>query len=562
MISIPNYTIEKEIGRGGMATVYLAIQDKLKRKVALKIMTPEMAKDENFRKSFMSEATIIASLDHPNIVRIYDVEVVDDSTLYMAMEYLSGGTLKEKLLNGKKISLTESIKLIEQISNGLSHAHEKGYIHRDIKPGNILFRSDGSAVLTDFGIAKLEDTSGELTKMGFTMGTLQYMSPEQVVTTNLDQRSDIYSLGLVFYEMLTGLKAFRAESTVQAIHQHTTVPPPKLEGEYSYLQPVIDKVLSKLPEDRYQKVLDFVSDIKESGEADKTVIHRLADDDKTQIFTPDATDQVVIPEKELKKSKKTKTFAIVVAGALFVGGGAFTAYKLMSRDDVSETAARLVNTPEEIVPEKEKTMDQSTNKVSYFHEPQIKYAKFEYELDALQKTTKDLLSISPDNQKAQGTLKLIASKYNRLAEDSLKAMNIDRAIAIIDKGLSVSNNDISLTQLKRQIDNKDAPSEAKKTEIKKLFMDAQKYVKNGNYVLPLGKNALEKYQTILLIEPGNTEAIAKINHIKTIFEKLIKASMGKDNADANELVNQARALFPYDEKFIQLQQKIKNLVNH
>jgi len=141
MISIPNYTIEKEIGSGGMATVFLAIQDKLKRQVALKVMTPEMAKDDNFRKSFMREATIIASLDHPNIIRIYDVEVIDNSTLYMAMEYLSGNTLKEKLLKGK-MSLTESLRVIGEISEGLTHAHSKGYIHRDIKCNGQVFLED------------------------------------------------------------------------------------------------------------------------------------------------------------------------------------------------------------------------------------------------------------------------------------------------------------------------------------------------------------------------------------------------------------------------------------
>jgi len=289
MINIPNFTIEKEVGHGGMATVYLAVQDMLSRHVALKVLLPDMMKDENLRKSFLSEGKIIASLDHPNIVRIHDIGIADETIFYMSMEYLSGGTLKEKMAKGK-LAFSEALHILEEAAKGLAYAHGKGYIHRDIKPGNILFRDNGSAVITDFGIAKLQDTSGELTRLGFTLGTVQYMSPEQATTTDLDSRSDIYSLGLVFYEMLTGQKAFKAESNIQAIHQHTTVPPPKLPEEYASLQEVMDKVLAKDPDARYQTVSEFVEAVKnppailktpkapeDTIHTDKTVIHSVKD---------------------------------------------------------------------------------------------------------------------------------------------------------------------------------------------------------------------------------------------------------------------------------------------
>ncbi|WP_299873414.1 serine/threonine protein kinase [uncultured Cocleimonas sp.] len=320
MIEIPNYTIDSELGRGGMATVYLAVQDMLSRNVALKVMLPDMARDENFRKSFLSEGKIIASLEHRNIVRIYDVGVIDDSILYMAMEHLANGTLKTKLEKGK-LSYAESLRILEQTSSGLDYAHVKGYIHRDIKPGNILFREDDTAVITDFGIAKLQDTSGELTRMGYTMGTVQYMSPEQAVTTDLDHRSDIYSLGLVFYEMLTGQKAFKAESTIQAIHQHTTVAPPELPPEYSFLQPTIDKVLAKEPDDRYQTVGDFVEAVKNAVNVDQTVIHKIppqVDDDKTQILQ---TGHYQVPKKDQKSNKGL--YAGIATSLVLVAGLAF-----------------------------------------------------------------------------------------------------------------------------------------------------------------------------------------------------------------------------------------------
>ena len=322
MIEIPNFTVERELGRGGMATVYLAEQDMLSRHVALKVMLPDMARDDNFRKNFLSEGKIIANLEHTNIVRIYDVGVIDDSILYMAMEYLSKGTLKEKLNEGK-LSYEKSLKILEETSAGLSYAHAKGYIHRDIKPGNILFRKNGTAVITDFGIAKLQDTSGELTRMGYTMGTVQYMSPEQAVTTDLDHRSDIYSLGLVFYEMLTGQKAFKAESTIQAIHQHTTVAPPELPLEYGFLQSTIDKVLAKEPEDRFQSAVEFVDAVKNARQVDDTVIHRntpLIDDDSTQILR---TGHYQVDTQKVERKGKKGLVAGVVSSLVLLGGFTF-----------------------------------------------------------------------------------------------------------------------------------------------------------------------------------------------------------------------------------------------
>ena len=313
MIKIPNYTIEKELDQGGTAVVYLAVQDMLNRRVALKVMRPNIAQDTNYKASFLSEGSIIAHLEHPNIVRIYDIGVVDDSTFFMAMEYLGGGTLK-KQLRQNKLAYSKSVKILEEVSKGLVYAHIKGYIHRDIKPGNILFRNDGTAVLTDFGIAKRQDSSGELTQLGFTKGTVQYMSPEQVVTTDLDQRSDIYSLGLVFYEMLTGLKAFLAESTIQAIHQHTTVPPPTLPKEYAFLQGIFDKVLAKAPEDRFQSVDAFVYAVKAANSSDETVVHRIGrttnQNDNTHIYEPS--------ESTTTKKKSRFGLAVGLVGSLFL----------------------------------------------------------------------------------------------------------------------------------------------------------------------------------------------------------------------------------------------------
>lgn len=275
LANIPNFSIERELGRGGMAVVYLARHVLLNRQVALKVMDPSLDSQPGFLERFLDEGRIMASLEHPHIVRVYDVGISEDkSTAYLNMELLSGGSLKDLLETSGALSFKQALQVLEQIGSGLELAHRKGFIHRDIKPGNILFRDDGQAVLTDFGIAKLQDSVGELTRMGYTLGSVRYMSPEQASTTQLDNRSDIYSLGLVFYEMLTGKPAVVAQSTVQAIHSHVALPAPSLPPQYNALQPVLNRVLAKDPAERYPNVAAFIEAVRHAplGSEEATVV--------------------------------------------------------------------------------------------------------------------------------------------------------------------------------------------------------------------------------------------------------------------------------------------------
>lgn len=255
-MEIPNYAVERELGKGGMATVYLACQVLLNRQVALKVMSPEFSTDKAFQKAFLQEGKVVAQLEHPSIVKIYDIGI-HDSTFYMAMEYLSGGSLRDRVKT-EAFTPAAVLQMLRQLGTGLAYAHEQGFIHRDIKPENILFRKDGTAVLTDFGIAKVQDSIGEMTRMGYTTGTAQYMSPEQASTGHLDYRSDLYSLGLVVFEMLSGERVCKADSFAQAVYQHTLQPPPTLPVVYRAFQPVMQNVLAKQPEQRYRNVEAFV----------------------------------------------------------------------------------------------------------------------------------------------------------------------------------------------------------------------------------------------------------------------------------------------------------------
>ncbi|MCZ6642910.1 MAG: serine/threonine-protein kinase, partial [Gammaproteobacteria bacterium] len=248
-MELPGFRIEREIGRGGMARVHLAVQNKFGRLVALKIVSADYANDTNFRKRFLRESRINAQLTHPNIVQVYDVGA-HESLLYLVMEFLRGGDLNQRLDRGMQVA--ELIDVIKDIGKALDYAHRKGFIHRDIKPENILFREDGSAVLTDFGIARTVSSNPSLTRVGTVVGTPQYMSPEQASGRELDGRSDLYGLGVVFYRMLTGDVPYQANSAVSIGIKHLQEPIPRLPNYLAAFQPMIDRMLAKKPEHRYQ----------------------------------------------------------------------------------------------------------------------------------------------------------------------------------------------------------------------------------------------------------------------------------------------------------------------
>jgi serine/threonine-protein kinase PpkA len=247
-IEIPGYVIEGEIGEGAMANVYLATQRSLERKVALKVMAAALAADPTFCERFLREGKTLARLSHPHTVTIHDIGNVGE-LYYMAMEYLPNGTLKERIAAG--LTPEQGVTLIRQIASALGYAHDQGLVHRDVKPANILFRADGTAVLSDFGIAKSLDDRTQFTQAGFAVGTPSYMSPEQARGQEIDGRADLYALGVVLYEILVGELPYRGTDALSTALAHLTEPLPELPVHHGRYQEVLRKLLAKDPAERY-----------------------------------------------------------------------------------------------------------------------------------------------------------------------------------------------------------------------------------------------------------------------------------------------------------------------
>ena len=263
--TVDGFKIEKEIGRGGMAIVYLASDSRLGRNVALKVLPPNLIHDEQLCRRFQKEARLAAGMTHPNIVPIYSVGESSHKQPYIAMAFMHGGTLTGRI-KSNPLPVKQAVAIVAGILSGLGYAHEKGVIHRDIKPDNILFSDAGQPVIADFGIAAAAQGSKTATNLSVSIGTPLYMSPEQFKGEAVDCRSDIYSTGALFYQILTGEPPFKRADLPGLMYEHMTVaptPPAEKRNEIpEALSRAIMRALAKAPADRFQTAAEFLAEIE------------------------------------------------------------------------------------------------------------------------------------------------------------------------------------------------------------------------------------------------------------------------------------------------------------
>jgi serine/threonine-protein kinase len=261
------YIIDSEIGRGAMGVVFKATDSVLQRTVAVKTVNMALEKDhaDKYEARFYQEARAAGALNHPNIVTVYDAGKAGD-VVYMAMEYIQGVELRTLFVEGQPMGVPQALSIAAQVAEGLGYAHQQGVVHRDIKPANIMVVADGPVKITDFGIARMR-ASADLTQTGVMLGSPKYMSPEQVIGKRADHRSDIFSLGVILYEMLTGAAPFAGENVTALMYQIVNFAPPAPSTVNSHVPEMLDfvvaKMLAKPLEDRYQDAREVARDLRE-----------------------------------------------------------------------------------------------------------------------------------------------------------------------------------------------------------------------------------------------------------------------------------------------------------
>lgn len=456
LIEIAGYSIHGQLGKGGMAEVYLATQNSLQRKVAIKVLCSSV--EDEFSQRFINEGHIVASLHHSAIVTIYDIDKLADGRHYLAMEFIAGGDLTQ--YKGQALSAQQALSITRQIAEGLSVVHQQGLVHRDIKPANILFRKDGSVVITDFGVAKDLAIDNELTQFGVAVGSPAYSSPEQAQCQPLDQRTDIYSLGVLLLEMLTGTNEFRGPSYTQTVMNHVQMPIPQLPVHLAAYQAVLERMLAKDVNKRFASCRELLQSLA------------LLQDDDLSVTRFSAA---VSPQPPAtKRSTGIKVLAWIFGLVLLAGLG-YGGYKLNLNMQIADYLAQA-----EIRLTEDKLLAPPADNADYFFaqvlllEPDniaaqaglqrviaaraaasIKLAQSR--IASLQLTSpaednalfyfQQALALTPDNQQARNGLQQIAELYIEQAKAAYASREYDKALENIQLGLQAEPENSQLLTL-------------------------------------------------------------------------------------------------------------------
>ena len=496
---IAGYTAESVLGQGGMATVYLAVQESLSRHVALKVMNQILMVDADFCRRFLNEGRLIAKLSHPNIVTVYDIGA-SERFHYLSMTYLPGGTLREQIRRG--LPLEYSLYILKCLADALGYAHRQGIVHRDIKPGNVLFTQSGAPVLTDFGIAKTVGNETKLTSTGMTVGSVGYMSPEQALGNEVDNRSDLYSLGVLFWQMLTGALPYSAQDPFALALKHANSPIPELPGALVRFQPVIERLMAKKPENRFASADDLVrfidsipyDDIGASSPSisDETVVLSRVPE-RAPSRRSDLTKAVSVPEPAPKRRVGLALVSIGVAAV--VGVAAFMGYSGL----LTPTGEAPAASPQAPTASREVDEHPSERPV---HPP----------------------SGTPTAQGVQD-------------RDTAPAPRATAAPA-------------------------DEPKGRAQQDIEVLLRQAGSQWKAGRLTEPPGDNAFESYSRVLELDPEHPQAkealvqIGRINAANKIFLSADALLRRGEIADARSLIETGLRMNPDDERLLGLQRAL------
>jgi Protein kinase domain len=508
--TIPGYRVIRQLGQGGSATTYLAIQLSFERQVALKVMSPTLNADPTFAMRFVREARIVAQMHHASIVPVFDVGE-HRPYHYLSMEYLPGGDLRQRIVEGRS-SLALALDVCMALCSALEVAHRKGFVHRDIKPQNILFREDGAPVLTDFGIARAIDVGTSLTVAGMFVGTPAYMSPEQVKGTDLDARTDLYSLGMVFYEMLTGNVPFRVDSdsalSIAMKHLNETLPP--LPLEFARYQPIVDRLTAKDRNQRYASATEVLHALRAMSEGEgsraSTLVRTAARATETTIAAaPTAT--VAVSRNADQKRWLPWAAAFVVVGALGAGAGVYS-----GRQKPSPAIASIANDAT---------------------------AQIDQEPEAVMQALPTGAGIAD-------------------ATDSLSpapAAEVESMPAVSQPAATVAS---IAPPVSPSIERPRETAEAiRERRIRTLLNQAQQDVERGALASPPKENAAERYRQVLELDPANADARTGLQGLSTRLEEIVDRTRRSNELDeAQAALDQLRLIEPAHPRIAKLQADI------
>jgi len=412
-----------------MARVFLAIQESLDREVALKVLSTELVSDSEFCQRFLKEGKTLARVTHPHVVTIFD-SGEHQGIYYMCMELIPGGTLEDRI-EKRELTQARSIEILKQVASALEWCHGKNLVHRDIKPGNVLFREEQTAVLSDFGIAKsISKNTTRMTAAGLTLGTVAYMSPEQASGRQLTPRSDQYSLGAMLYEMLTGGVPFQGTAP-EVLVQHLQAPLPDLPAEHRTLQPIIERMMAKDPNERFTTLEEMVVALERAcpptGSAART--------------------EILERSPERPPRRKWLRAAAGTGVALLAGGVGAYLYIWGEPKPGPKPGPGPAPEPEpdrRTQAEVKKWLDiaQAHFEIGRLMDPPENNAFYAYQ---------KVLELDPTNAAAQEGMRKIASTYVQVAKDTLSKGNRKDAEALVKEGLKAFPENEDLANLQKEL---------------------------------------------------------------------------------------------------------------